>query len=478
MTDSLRREPVPGELSVHRDALQAQLDPIVFSINSLPFEILAEIFLCARHECRHKTPSGKRPPLLLLRVCRYWRDVAVSTPSLWTRLSVILRRKETPGQSALLDAFLARWTNRAGTAPLSLRLYDTSLLAPRDRIDALLQLYAPRTTFLRVQTSASNLMGLPSLDSLTHLERLTLTTRLTTAAWHDVHAFCQAPALRGVVLEMGAIPSFIRIPWHQLTTFTGSGFSVAEALYVLRECSQLTKCTLPHLDLRSWHGVRLRDLTIPFTHTALRELSISNTAAAVLPCLVLLELRDLTLRQPVELPAPAVTIPAFLAGSLAHSLRRLAYIHSSDAASTVAFAAKWLAPLTNLEELSLKHIPIPFLRSFIRALNHTSTADNADVGGPTFLPWLRTLELELEPATRSSGRYEIDGELVDALYSRSYDIYDSDYGFEDFMVAPLESFRLVSSTVRLHEDLIAEFYGLVDEGMKIHIGSADANILE
>ncbi|KIK35002.1 hypothetical protein CY34DRAFT_812478 [Suillus luteus UH-Slu-Lm8-n1] len=53
----------------------------------LPPEILSQIF----HHCLPEdnlSPASNQAPLLLTRICRPWRDVAVNTPSLWCKLYV------------------------------------------------------------------------------------------------------------------------------------------------------------------------------------------------------------------------------------------------------------------------------------------------------------------------------------------------------------------------------------------------------
>jgi hypothetical protein len=68
------------------------------SINELPVEVLANIFEgLVERETRQLSPQTFRsylygipkgyPPILFLQVCRYWREVALSTPSLWASLS-------------------------------------------------------------------------------------------------------------------------------------------------------------------------------------------------------------------------------------------------------------------------------------------------------------------------------------------------------------------------------------------------------
>ncbi|KAJ7639573.1 hypothetical protein FB45DRAFT_705224, partial [Roridomyces roridus] len=53
---------------------------------SLPKEITTDIFLRCLPDTVGTHPNDRRFPLLPLYVCRAWRDVALSTPTLWVSL--------------------------------------------------------------------------------------------------------------------------------------------------------------------------------------------------------------------------------------------------------------------------------------------------------------------------------------------------------------------------------------------------------
>jgi len=92
------------------------------SIDHLPLEILAEIFLlCPRGSLRRlqferpPDPRRRRAPLLLCQVCRYWRKVALSLPLLWCSLS-------GTGPFTPHPVFIELWLTRSRGLPLSLSL--------------------------------------------------------------------------------------------------------------------------------------------------------------------------------------------------------------------------------------------------------------------------------------------------------------------------------------------------------------------
>ncbi|KAG1741547.1 uncharacterized protein EDB91DRAFT_334282 [Suillus paluster] len=67
----------------------------------LPTKILTLIFYCCFY---HSFPSRFRAPILLTRICRLWREVAIGEPNLWCRLIV---------QSGMYGNWDANWERRA-----------------------------------------------------------------------------------------------------------------------------------------------------------------------------------------------------------------------------------------------------------------------------------------------------------------------------------------------------------------------------
>lgn len=101
------------------------------SLTNLPAEILQEVFFwClptpsnasqqAVFMRRETLSSSRYAPLLLCHVCRQWRDVALSSPNLWTTLSVIVRL----GVAVPAPDLVSLWLSRSGALPLDLALYQ------------------------------------------------------------------------------------------------------------------------------------------------------------------------------------------------------------------------------------------------------------------------------------------------------------------------------------------------------------------
>ncbi|KAJ6466405.1 hypothetical protein C8R45DRAFT_877152 [Mycena sanguinolenta] len=106
-------------LEKKQEEVKAKLEAIVYPVLSLPPEITSRIFV----EClpdRGASALVGSAPLLLMRVCRRWKDIALSTPQLWSSLciescsgdKIMVRRGTFRG--------LETWFSRAGECPLSL----------------------------------------------------------------------------------------------------------------------------------------------------------------------------------------------------------------------------------------------------------------------------------------------------------------------------------------------------------------------
>ncbi|KAJ6472893.1 hypothetical protein C8R47DRAFT_955861, partial [Mycena vitilis] len=94
----------------------------VSPVLTLPPGITSEIFQCSLgFEGPLDHPSPTTAPMLFLQICGLWRAIAISTPLLWTRLTVVFGFTHF-GPGDISD----RWLSRACDAPLSLQLYGSS----------------------------------------------------------------------------------------------------------------------------------------------------------------------------------------------------------------------------------------------------------------------------------------------------------------------------------------------------------------
>lgn len=118
------------ELNQQRDALEDKVTGYqgMFSpARRLLPEVLQEIFIHCLPTDRNPAMSATEAPLLLGRVCRQWRDVAYSTPTLWSGIHISIPfnspfvRMHTCSHAVRAKAVNA-WLLRSGVCPLSISL--------------------------------------------------------------------------------------------------------------------------------------------------------------------------------------------------------------------------------------------------------------------------------------------------------------------------------------------------------------------
>lgn len=107
-------------------------------IHQLPVELLQAIFLLVINDgpdCPSIFSVGTTtmsanfsdPPLLFTRVCCYWRDVAHSTPEIWSCIKVMLPGRLAKPLESFFSSLLQSWLAWSGNLPLTIRIEDASL---------------------------------------------------------------------------------------------------------------------------------------------------------------------------------------------------------------------------------------------------------------------------------------------------------------------------------------------------------------
>ncbi|KAJ7766614.1 hypothetical protein B0H16DRAFT_368402 [Mycena metata] len=191
-------------------------------------EILAEIFV-------HCLPEWPRPdpqdaPQLLCRICRRFREVALSTPRLWSSLWVDPEKH---------NDFCRTWLSRAQSIPLSLKLSDDGYL-PTDPEHPLLSTIIGCSRQCRTLEISDGLFwetllsgGSRSLNGkVPLLEELKI--------WDpDVVVLHDAPELR--ILSISAHNPELHLPWHQLTKLHLSFTHIPDSIQVLRDSINLVQ---------------------------------------------------------------------------------------------------------------------------------------------------------------------------------------------------------------------------------------------
>ncbi|KAJ7666911.1 hypothetical protein DFH06DRAFT_1295045 [Mycena polygramma] len=101
--------------------LNAALDPVA----RLPLEISSEIFLQSLPSFAERKPTVQDAPMLFLRICHAWRNIALLTSELWSGIQITF-----PNDSPGFEKGVQAWLDRASNRPLSISLCGPGYFDP------------------------------------------------------------------------------------------------------------------------------------------------------------------------------------------------------------------------------------------------------------------------------------------------------------------------------------------------------------
>ncbi|KAJ2922798.1 hypothetical protein H1R20_g14270, partial [Candolleomyces eurysporus] len=246
-------------------------------IRQIPAEIMQEIFMHSRPSSYSRTSGICDAPLLLLRVCRSWRDLALSTPQLWASVEVAMPKHLsmsdafTEGKMNIYTAEIRRWIARSGDAPLSLRIRQDYYIEGHDNFFvSIFQDYlkhSARLVSIELRVKREVLEAITSAIDAHSLEGLS-TVRIWDASYDlpgEIFAssnLFKAKNLKKFHFVPSYCPAFEDLPldWSNLTSlsigasqtsrsffpgdFDEAPFSATESISILRRTPRLVSCTL------------------------------------------------------------------------------------------------------------------------------------------------------------------------------------------------------------------------------------------
>ncbi|KAF7314686.1 Hexose carrier protein [Mycena kentingensis (nom. inval.)] len=264
-------------LKSERDALNEEIaahQSLLAPIRRIPQHALEENFLACLPTAHNTLIDPTEAPLLLGRVCRYWRELAHSTPLLWNRIYVSALENNNSSsrggwanmyepypyppsvsQYAMFDAVLQAWFARSAAAPLHLAYYQAQL--PR-YLHSVNPPYGRRTgSDNKAITPPSNFsFQFPALRHLRLVEvgdvdqHFTLSTsrvlahpRLVTL---ELQSFITVTHLSCNWGNLVDLRLFCHQIWGEPGAQTGptGGLSIDGAYELLLKCSRLAICSL------------------------------------------------------------------------------------------------------------------------------------------------------------------------------------------------------------------------------------------
>ncbi|KAJ7041543.1 hypothetical protein C8F04DRAFT_144640 [Mycena alexandri] len=223
-------------LTIERQNVMADLDAVTYPVLTLPPEITSEIFSLCTHD-QHDISIMSRGPLVLANVCKGWRDICLSTCSLWATVWID-ESSHADRNIQFRLAFLQRWFSRAGKHPL-----DLSVITPPSpataRTWSFLAEYSSQWRSLQLSFNQSSSDSLPVhliRGNIPSLVELTLSVWCNSPLWSTV--FQDAPSLRAVRLS-NCSQLWISLPWSQLTYLQFADGSPSAFAKILQEVPNL-----------------------------------------------------------------------------------------------------------------------------------------------------------------------------------------------------------------------------------------------
>ncbi|KAJ7665378.1 hypothetical protein DFH06DRAFT_312104 [Mycena polygramma] len=273
---------IEDPLLVERTHLLNSLNSIVHPILTLPPEITSEIFV------HYVGGDIRRGASLVASVCRVWRNIALTTPALWSEFHGPMSAVQPRGNLARL---LQCQLQRAGSRPLILHI---SLGEDHEDVLSSIAPYSSQWMSLDL-TGAFNPIVFPVGAIRTPLLSLK-TLKIQVHRWPRdgptcVTAFADAPQLRNVELARMSL-SQILLPWVQITRLMLWYQSLPEIFEILQQTPVLEDLTvavherqvvqLSPLILLRVRRVKLSSahMLILFTFPALESLEVTHLRAA------------------------------------------------------------------------------------------------------------------------------------------------------------------------------------------------------
>ncbi|KAJ7441320.1 hypothetical protein B0H11DRAFT_524602 [Mycena galericulata] len=246
---------VEGEIALVRllkervqpDGRQSHNGPCAMS--RVPAEIFSEIF-CNFLAPRKPEPLPSEGPLLLSQICSQWREIALSTPRLWSAIVLVDPRSE--GICLLLDAWLSRarrcplwisleWTDPGLSGVLSTAVWN--IIEPFSHQLEELHLIGSFEYFIHFPFVRH---CLPSLKRL-HLGDESFGFTGNNGGDHiltDITVFLEAPMLESVSLSGYTGAMYIPLKWAQLKELVLSALPMDMWSQYLRRACNIEQCIL------------------------------------------------------------------------------------------------------------------------------------------------------------------------------------------------------------------------------------------
>ena len=258
-------------------------------MSRLPAELLAQVFEYCLPDETFPVPASSQAPLLVTRTCSRWRTVALSTPSLWTRLHVVYK---DPG----LDVSVASdWLQRSGCLLLSISIsIDFNEQTAQEILDVICR-HSSRWRHVRLEFRG---LYCPPMYSLSLAENSTPLLRAFEFSARDISSANITP----IISLLNSAPQLRELTWvddladtrrlMELPLSRLSLLSITMSHGTLDYLELLDRCyNLEHIRITRPRPGATRSSRQPLVLSKLTSLNITYDLTAIFDSLVLPALR-------------------------------------------------------------------------------------------------------------------------------------------------------------------------------------------
>ena len=397
-------------------------------------------------------------PLSLGAICSYWRDIAWSTPSLWSSLVIRDRNKRDPH---IIAGVAQEWLARSGQLPLSIRIltfYNETVSA----LAVIINRYSTRWSHLDLSMPSDCYQHFLAIDNHAPTLKFIRFDVHSSADAMDLNFQLTCPRLERASLRNFRVNRF-NIQWDNLTHLTLRFMSIIDSFLILRMTPRLVFCKVTGDDIEY---IR-QNIGAPIILTSLGSLHLlTNLAEDFLNTIIAPRLEELSLPDFYYNPSMEV-ITSFLRRS-ACSLRSfsMAFLNFPPHFERFTNFFRSINALSIISETETKNYASPedydlwnILQFVAKVLSSQSTSLQQGL-----LPNLKILEY--------TGKLHLPVGNLDALV---YTLPPSDSAVH----GPLHLFKLdLHPITRVPKKMMSYFSSLEERGVTVNVTSKSKDILQ
>ena len=234
-------------------------------VRQLPPDVTSTIFEFCLPDFEDLQSSPSRVdssvPLILGAICSYWREIAWSTPSLWSSLTVHVSGNDSH------TTIVKQWLARSGQLPLSISIYSASNRHQVSALADIINQYSTRWSQLYLRMPQCFHQFFHAIDNHAPILKSIRFDCLYSGSGEKFQLTC--PRLERADLSWFRVNG-TNILWDNLTHLNLSSISCKDSFLILHRTPRLVFCII------SWVAFRA-DLIIPVMLPSLRSLHLVAT---------------------------------------------------------------------------------------------------------------------------------------------------------------------------------------------------------